>query len=111
MLAKCGLPPELSGCQQHPLASHVGCVDPTIPQSILLPAATDAQVGSVAVATDRVATNRAEEVRKDGMFKSHLHSHHIILASASKYQIFSGAVPEDTREEGRRRDRDFDRQT
>ena len=61
MLAKCGLPPELSGCQQHPLASHVGCVDPTIPQSILLPAATDAQVGSVAVATDRrVATNRAE---------------------------------------------------
>ena len=65
MLAKCGLPPELSGCQQHPLASHVGCVDPTIPQSILLPAATDAQVGSVAVATDRVATNRAEvrEVR------------------------------------------------
>ena len=59
MLAKCGLPPELSGCQQHPLASHVGCVDPTIPQSILLPAATDAQVGSVAVATDRVATNMA----------------------------------------------------
>ena len=94
-MAKCGLPPELSGCQQHPLASHVGCVDPTIPQSILLPAATDAQVGSVAVATDRVATNRAE-VRighKEGLSEINFES----LAQPPNSRYFRGQFPK-TRE-------------
>ena len=50
------------GTEAIELGCHVCCVDPTIPQSILFPVATDAQVGSVAVATVRVATKRV--VRK-----------------------------------------------